>query len=65
MRLRCRWFKFAWMSFVLESALCKIIFLVCKLYKTLYNNYKYFPTQYVINQSKSTNGTKINLAGNL
>ena len=50
-------------SFALESAVWKIIYLVCKMCKTLYNNYKYFPMQYVINQV--TNDTKIKLAGNL
>ena len=31
------------------------------MWKTLYNNYKYFPVQYVINQA--TNDTKIKLVG--
>ena len=28
-----------WISFVLESALWKILYLVCKMCKNLYNNY--------------------------
>ena len=47
----------------LESATWKIIYLVCKTCKTLYNNYKYFPMQYIINQA--ANDTKIKLAGNV
>ena len=49
-----------WISFVLESALWKILYLVCKMCKTLYINYKFFHVQYVINQA--ANDTKIKLA---
>ena len=52
-----------WISFALESARRKIICLFCKMSNTLYNNYKYFPLQYVINQA--TNDSKIKLAGNV
>ena len=31
-----------WISFVLESALWKILYLVCKMCKTLYKNYNFF-----------------------
>ena len=52
-----------WISFVLEGALWKIIYLFCKMWKTLYNNHKFFPVQCVINQA--TNDTKTKLADNM
>ena len=52
-----------WISFVLESALWKILCLVCKMCKTLYNNYKIFPVECVISQA--TYDTKIKLADNM
>ena len=48
-----------WISFVLKSAPWKVLYLVCKIGKSLYNNYKFFPVQCVINQA--TNDTKIKL----
>ena len=50
-------------SFELDSALWSIIYLVCKMCKTLYNNYKFFPVQCVFSQA--TNDTKIKLADNM
>ena len=50
-------------SFVLETELWKIICLVCKMCKTLYNNYKIFPLQCVMNHS--TNNTKTKFADNM
>ena len=41
----------SWISFVLEDALWEILYLIWKMYKTLYNNYKFFPVQCVINQA--------------
>ena len=38
-----------WISFVLETALWEILYGVCKMCNTLYNNYKFFPEQCVIN----------------
>ena len=32
-----------WISFVLENALCKTLYLVCKMCKTLFNNYNFLP----------------------
>ena len=52
-----------WLSFELANALWKILYLVCKICKTLYNNYKFFPVQRVINQA--TNDTKIKLEDNM
>ena len=52
-----------WIKFVLESPSWKIIYLVCKMCKTLYNNCKYFSMQYIIDQD--TNNIKIKLAGNV
>ena len=52
-----------WISFVLGSALWKILCLVCKMCKTLYNNYKIFPVQCVISQA--TYDTKTKLADNM
>ena len=46
-------------SFVLKSAPWKVLFLFCKVCKTLHNNYKFFPMQCVTNQA--TNDTKIKL----
>ena len=34
---------FQWISFIIENALWKILFLVFKMCKTLYNNYNFFP----------------------
>ena len=52
-----------WTSSVLESAIWKTIYVVYKMCKTVYNNYKYFPVQCVVNQT--TNDTNLELAGNL
>ena len=52
-----------WISFILASALWKIIYLVCKMCKTWYNSYIFSPVQCVINQA--TNDTKIKLADNM
>ena len=46
-----------WISFTLQSALWKILYVVCKMCKTLDNNYEFSPVQCVINQA--TNDTKI------
>ena len=52
-----------WIGFELESAPWKMLYLVCKTCKTLYNKYKFFPVQFAINQA--TNDTKIKLADNM
>ena len=52
-----------WISFVLESVLWKILYPVCKMCKTLYNNYKFLPVQCVVNQA--TNDIKIKFADNI
>ena len=48
-----------WIGFVLKSAPGKVLYLVCKICKILYNNYKFFPVQCIIN--RSTNNIKIKL----
>ena len=49
-----------WISVLLKSATWKVLYLVCKKCKTLYNNYdKFFSVQCVINHF--TNNTKIKL----
>ena len=52
-----------WISFELESAPWKMLYLVCKMCKNLYNKYKFFSVQCVINQA--TNDTKIKLVYNM